>query len=65
MDTRQDLPRRNRTRKKPPPYNFNGCWDGSSIVGSLEDENYGTGYGWIWIIQSGKNMKGGKNKNER
>ncbi len=51
-------------KKKPPPYNFNGCWDGSSIVGSLEDENYGTGYGWIWIIQSGKNIKGGKNKNE-
>jgi len=43
--------------KKPSPYNFTGCWDGSSIDGSLEDNFYGPGYGWIGIIQSGKNIK--------
>jgi hypothetical protein len=38
--------------------NFEGCWDGSSIVGSLEDEEYGSGYGWIGIIQGGNKIKG-------
>jgi hypothetical protein len=43
-----------------PIVNFEGCWDGSSTVGSLDDLNFGTGYGWIGIIQNGNTVKGGK-----
>jgi hypothetical protein len=45
--------------KKAAALNFGGCWDGSGSDGSLEDQNYGSGYGWIGIVQNGKNIKGG------
>ncbi|HEY6301357.1 MAG TPA: hypothetical protein VIW95_17085 [Candidatus Binatus sp.] len=48
--------------KKSPPSDFNGCWDGSSHDGSLDDRNYGTGYGWIGIIQDGTKIVGGMNE---
>jgi hypothetical protein len=39
--------------------NFNGCWDGSSVNGTMEDQNFGSGYGWIWIAQNGSTIKSG------
>ncbi|MGH7781803.1 MAG: hypothetical protein ACREQR_18455 [Candidatus Binataceae bacterium] len=47
--------------KKAPPENFGGCWDGSSIDGSLQDQVYGPGHGWIGIDQKGSKIKGGRN----
>jgi len=44
---------------KAPPIDVAGCWDGSSTVGTLEDNSFGSGYGWIGIIQNGKNIKSG------
>jgi hypothetical protein len=46
--------------KKPsgPPIDIAGCWDGSSTVGSLEDKKFGSGYGWIGMIQSGSDIEG-------
>jgi hypothetical protein len=47
------------TQPDKAPLDFNGCWDGSNTIGSLEDQNYGSGIGWIGIIQQGKTIKGG------
>ena len=44
---------------KAPPIDVAGCWDGSSTVGTLEDNSFGSGYGWIGIIQNGKNIESG------
>ncbi len=44
---------------KALPLDFGGCWDGTGIDGSLEDNSYGPGVGWIGIDQSGKSIKGG------
>lgn len=45
--------------KKTSALSFGGCWDGSGTDGSLEDQNYGSGYGWIGIVQNGSKIKGG------
>lgn len=45
---------------KAPPIAVGGCWDGTSIDGSLEDQSVGAGAGWIGIIQKQKTIKGGK-----
>ncbi len=33
---------------------FEGCWSGITAYGYLNDKNYGTGYGYIYLTQSGK-----------
>ncbi len=45
---------------KVPPIAVGGCWDGSSIDGSLNDQSVGPGAGWIGIVQHQKEIKGGK-----
>jgi hypothetical protein len=44
---------------KSPPIDVSGCWDSSPSVGTLMDQNFGSGYGWIGIIQNGANIKSG------
>ena len=44
---------------KTPPSDLGGCWDGESD-GSLDDQNYGNGHGWIGIDQKGGKIIGGK-----
>jgi len=39
--------------EKAPPLDFEACWSGITFY-SLADENYGDGYGYIYITQSGK-----------
>ena len=46
-------------KTKTSALNFGGCWDGSNTDGSLQDQNYGSGYGWIGIVQKGAKIKGG------
>jgi hypothetical protein len=45
---------------KIPPANFAGCWDGTGTLGSLVDQAFGDGIGWIGIAQKGKHIKGGR-----
>src|SRR5271154_4159092 len=33
---------------------FEACWSGITAYGYLNDKNYGTGYGYMYITQSGK-----------
>lgn len=45
---------------KLPPQNVAGCWD-SNIEGSLADQLYGPGYGWIGFDQRGRKLLKGRN----